>query len=151
MNLEHEFTYIALLKPPVDVGAGPFGIRHYVEVVGGTVKGKRLNGKILGGGDWILVGSDGCARTDVRVVLQTNDGAALYGQVTGILQNLPKLLEAWGKGSKTEFSDHYFRAAVKLETGDARYSWVNQSIFVAEVRALTQSGPAIEYSVYRVT
>lgn len=151
MNLEPEFSYIALLKAPVDIGAGPLGTRQYVELAGGTFKGKRLNGKLLsGGGDWLLFGADGCGRTDVRVDFMTDDGAAIYGQAAGIIQHPEKLLDAWAKGSETKFTDHYFRVSVKLETGDPRYAWVNQSIFVAEARALSPSGPAIEYSIYRV-
>jgi len=59
VNLEFALTLFGSLKPPVEIGAGPFGTRRYFEVSGGKVEGERLNGKVLaGGGDWLLVGPD---------------------------------------------------------------------------------------------
>lgn len=79
MRLEYEFTYSAQLKPPLNVGTGPFGTRMVFEVTGGTVEGDRLNGTILGGGaDWMLVGPDGYGRLDVRAQLAAKDGAIVY-------------------------------------------------------------------------
>jgi hypothetical protein len=37
----------------------------------------------------------------------------------------------------------------RLETGDPRYEWVNQTVFVAEGRL--HRGPVVEYRVFRVT
>jgi len=48
-----------------------------------------------------------------------------------------------------EWGDSYFRTAPRLETGDERYRWVNDLVFVSEGRGL--SGPAVEYRTYRVT
>ena len=53
INIEYEFSYLATLKEPLQIGAGPFGARAFVEVTGGTFEDKRLNGKILAeGGDY---------------------------------------------------------------------------------------------------
>ena len=32
MNLVHEFTYTAMLKEPLQIGAGPIGTRAYFEL-----------------------------------------------------------------------------------------------------------------------
>jgi Protein of unknown function (DUF3237) len=148
MNLEYEFTYVANLKAPLQIGAGPFGTRNFFEVTGGTFEGKRLNGKILtGGGDWILVGPDGFGRLDVRAQFVTNDGAALYLHYTGLIQMNDKVAKALASGNTTDYGDQYFRTTPRFETGDARYAWLNQAIFVAEGRV----GPGrVEYKVYRV-
>jgi hypothetical protein len=42
----------------------------------------------------------------------------------------------------------HFRTTPRIETGDPRYEWLNQTIFVAEGRL--QPGRVIEYKVYRV-
>jgi len=77
-ELVYEFTYRAQIKPPLDVGAGPFGHRMIFEVTGGEVEGERLNGIIgSGGGEWFLAGADGFGRIDVRFQLTTDDGAHL--------------------------------------------------------------------------
>lgn len=149
MNLEYEFSYVANLKPPVEVGAGPFGTRNFFECTGGTAEGKRLSGKLLtGGGDWLLLGPDGYARLDVRAQMLTDDGAVLYVYYTGVLEMNAKVAEALAKGATTDYGDQYFRTTPRFETGDPRYAWLNHTIFVAEGRV----GPGrVEYKVYRVT
>ena len=148
MNLEYEFSYVATLKPPVQIGAGPFGTRIFAEVTGGTVEGKRLKGKVLtGGGDWALIGTDGYARLDVRAQFLTDDGAPPYVQYTGLLEMNQKVADALAIGGSTDYGDQYFRTTPRFETGDPRYAWLNKSLFVAEGRF----GPGqVEYKVYRV-
>lgn len=148
MNLEYEFTYRADLKPPVQIGNGPYGARNFFEVTGGTFEGKRLKGKILsGGGDWLLNGADGFSRLDVRAQFLTDDGAAIYLSYYGIIEMSEKVANALTRGEKTDYADQYFRTAPRFETGDPRYAWLNQSVFVGEGRV----GPGfVEYKVYRV-
>ncbi|MET0153450.1 MAG: DUF3237 domain-containing protein [Candidatus Binatia bacterium] len=150
MKLEYEFSYRAELKPAVTVGAGPYGTRLVVEVTGGSFEGARLNGKILtGGGDWLLAGSDGFGRLDVRAQFVTNDGAAIYAQYFGLLQLTDKVQQALAAPEVgTDFADQYFRSAPRFETGDPRYAWLNQTLFVGEGRI--RPGRTVEYKVYRV-
>ncbi len=148
MNLEYEFSYRAGLKPPVQIGAGPFGNRSFFEVTDGSFEGRRMKGKILtGGGDWLLAGADGFSRLDVRAQLLTDDGAAIYVYYTGLVEMSEKVASALTAGGSTDYADQYFRTAPRFETGDPRYAWLNQSLFVAEGRV----GPgSVEYKVYRV-
>ena len=149
-SLEYEFTYRATLKPPLNVGAGPYGNRIVAEVTGGDFEGPRLKGKILSGGaDWALVGPDGRARLDVRVQLLTGDGAGIYLAYYGIIEFNAKAQQALEKQIGTEFADHYWRTNPRLETGDPRYAWLNQTLFVGEGRMLPSL--VVEYRVYRVT
>ena len=39
-----------MLKPPVEIGAGPYGTRLYFEVTEGNVTGERISGRVLSGG-----------------------------------------------------------------------------------------------------
>lgn len=150
MEIDFEFTYRAQLKPPVSVGPGPFGEREVFEVTEGTFEGERLNGRILsGGGEWFLVGPDGYGRIDVRIQLQTVDGASIYVQYFGLLELNEAVQEfIGGQREETQFGDQYFRIAPRLETGDSRYAWVNQTVFVAEGRGI--AGFGVEYRVFRV-
>ena len=149
MQLEHEFTYRAKLKQPLNVGAGPYGVRTVFEVIDGAVEGKRLNGTVLSGGaDWLLVGADGWGRLDVRAQFATKDNAIIYVSYFGVMQMNDAVQQAVLAGKGTEYTDQYFRTAPRLETGDPRYAWVNQSLFVAEGRFL--EGPGVEYEVHRV-
>ena len=150
MKLEFEFSYTATLKQPLVVGPGPFGLRMYYEITGGTAEGGRLSGRLVGGGgDWILVGADGWGRLDVRGQLQTDDGAVIYVSYVGFLEMNERVQQAIASsGAATDYRDQYFRTTPRLETGDPRYDWVNRTLFLAEGRI--QPGPSVQYRVYRV-
>lgn len=150
MDLELEFTYDAKLAPALSPGAGPYGTRLVMSVVGGRAKGTRISGSLVGAGaDWLVIGPDGWARLDVRAQIQTNDDAVIYTSYTGLLQLTDKVMAAIATGAEaTEFDDQYFRTTPRLETGDERYAWVNQTLFVARGRLIPGG---VEYEVYRVT
>jgi len=147
MDLVHEFTFTAKLKPPLPIGAGPIGTRMYYDVVGGEVVGDRLRGTILGGGEWALIGPDGFLRVDVRLQVESHDGAHLYVQYTGLLGLNEAVQGAMASGAGTEFDDQYFFTNPRIETGDERYAWVNTTFFVGEGRVLPDLG--VEYRVWR--
>jgi hypothetical protein len=151
MELVLEFTFEATLAGgSLMLGNGPYGTRAIVTVAGGWVKGDRISGTLVGaGGDWVLVGPDGFGRLDVRAQIQTDDGAVLYLTYPGLLEMNYKVAAALaGSSEGTDFADHYFRSTPRLETGDPRYAWANQTIFVGRGRL----GPGtVLYEVYRVT
>jgi hypothetical protein len=152
MELKFEFGVVAKLAEPLQVGPTPFGLRLIFTVVGGRVEGERIKGEMLGGGaDWMLVGPDGWGRLDVRGQIRTDDGAILYIQYPGVLEMNEKVQLAVGDpaAASTDFGDQYFRTTPRLEAGDPRYAWVNQTLFVAEGRL--RPGPSVEYRVHRVT
>ncbi len=49
LGLEFEFQFNGMLKPPVEIGAGPYGTRLYFEVTEGKVTGERISGRVLSG------------------------------------------------------------------------------------------------------
>ena len=150
VSLRYECTYRASLKPPLDFGQGPYGTRSFFEVTGGEVWGERLNGKLLtGGGDWALIGPDGRARLDVRVQIETVDAARILLTYYGILEVNDVMQKALATAGGTEYGDHYFRTTPRFETGDPRYAWLNETVFVGVGRLLP--GLVVEYEVYRVT
>jgi hypothetical protein len=145
MELVHEFDYYGTLKPPVS-----FGSRMFLEVVEGQVSGKRLNGRLLsGGGDWIVIGTDGWGQVDVRGQIGTEDGASIYTHYTGLLELNDKVMTAIASGAGTDWDDQYFRTTPRFETGDERYKWLTTSLFVSEGRL--KEGGNVEYRVFRIT
>ena len=147
MNLVQECSFKAMLKPPVPIGAGPIGVRMYYDVIGGEVTGERLRGKVLGGGEWALIGPDGFLRIDVRVQVETHDGAYLYIQYVGLLGLNDAVQRALATGGGTDYGDQYFFTNPRIETGDPRYAWVNTTFIVGEGRVLP--GLGVEYRVWR--
>jgi len=147
MKLVEECSFKAMLKPPVPIGAGPIGTRMYYDVIGGEVTGERLRGKVLGGGEWALIGPDGFLRIDVRVQVETHDGAYLYIQYVGLLGLNDAVQRALATDGGTDYGDQYFFTNPRMETGDPRYAWVNTTFFVGEGRILP--GLGVEYRVWR--
>jgi hypothetical protein len=149
MELVHEFDLHAELGDSLVPGAGPLGTRMIVSVASGSVKGDRINGKVAGAGaDWVMVGPDDYGRIDVRMQVVTDDAAVIYIAYTGLLELSDRVVAAMMGTGTTDFGDQYFRTTPRLETGDARYAWVNTTLFVAEGR-ITESG--VEYRTFRVT
>jgi hypothetical protein len=101
-----------------------------------------------GGGDWIVVGPDGYGRIDVRLQFETDDGAHVYLQYFGLLEINQVVGQAMATGAGTSYEDQYFRTTPRFETGDPRYAWMNQGVFVARGRLC--EGGGVEYEVSRV-
>jgi feruloyl esterase len=147
MKLDYLMTYHADLKPPVAVGQGPLGLRQIYDVAGGTFEGPRLRGTILpSGADWLLVGSDGIGRLDVRGTFVTDDGALIYMQYFGVLDFAPVAAKL-ASGAEIDFGETYFMTAPRFETGDERYAWLNRIAAVGEGRGGTGW---VEYRVYQL-
>jgi len=119
----------------------------YYDVAGGEVTGDRLNGTILGGGEWALIGPDGFLRVDVRAQVETHDGAFLYIQYLGLLEVNEAVQDALAKGTGTDYGDQYFYTNPRIETGDERYAWVNTTFFIGEGHITPNLG--VEYRVWR--
>ena len=154
IHLVHEFTCRIACGPPFDAGTGPYGGRQYYEITGGTVAGSRLTGKLVGsGGDWMLTGPDGYMRMDVRVQIETGDGAVICAHYFGPAEANDKLKQAVIACAPTEFDDASIRSHWVLETGDSRYRWVNQSVFAGQGRLLPASPGVLgfEHQVYRLS
>src|SRR3546814_16816572 len=83
--LEHLATLIVDVAPPQEVGHTPFGRRRVIPIVGGTVKGALLSGRILSGrADFQAIRSDTFTDIHARYVLETDEGETIYLQNTGI-------------------------------------------------------------------
>jgi hypothetical protein len=149
IKLAHEFSYWIAVKPPVDFGAGPLGVRTHSAITEGAATGARFEAQAVGGGgDWILAGPDGYGRVDVRMQFETHDGARVYAQYFGLLHLTEHVERALETDTGTDYADQYFRTTPRFETGDPRYAWMNQSVFVSRGR-LTR-GARFEYEVFRV-
>ena len=136
------------LDDPQEIGATPHGVRMIVPVIGGTVKGPKLNGETLAfGADWILMRSDGVGELDVRATIRTDDGELIYAYYRGILKVDPEILERVQNGEDVDPSEYYFRTTPVFETGSEKYSWLNQIICVG-VGKIEQK--RVRYSVYQI-
>ncbi|KAI6814928.1 hypothetical protein KC367_g5899 [Hortaea werneckii] len=133
------------------IGQGPFGNRSTVIFKGGRFEGPRMRGTILpGGGDWEIVQDHDDVQTahlNTRYNLQTHDGAIIYIQTTGTRTGKRSVLEKLGEDQSITPDQFRMRLNLMLETGDPRYSWVNDGVFIA---SSGRSGTQVIYDAYQV-
>jgi hypothetical protein len=107
--------------PVQQIGSTPHGTLSIFPVIGGSFEGDRLRGKVLaGGGDWVTATADGTFELDLRVTLETDDGALIYMTFTGLRDD----------------ANHYFRTLPRFETVAPKYAFLNRllAIGVGEIR-----------------
>ena len=82
---------------------------------GGTFVGPRISARVLSGGsDSLLRRSDGAMQPDVRLTVQTDDGAVILFHLTGY---------GWPDESR-------IAATLKHVCSDERYAWLSRTLCV---------------------
>lgn len=126
------------------IGAAPGGDRRVGLVAGGTFSGERLNGTVLpGGADWIITRPDGCMLLDVRIVLQTDDGALIGLTYRGLRHGPADIMAKVAAGEPVDPALYYFRTAILFETASEKYGWLNR-VFGIGTGSRTAAGPQYE-------
>ena len=111
--------------PVQEIGAGPYGARVTFPIVGGAFEGERLRGQVLpGGDDWTIKRADGVIELDLRITLQTDDGALIHMTFQGVRDDA-------APGAP------YFRTLPRFETAEPKYAFLNGLLAVGtgEIRA----------------
>jgi hypothetical protein len=119
----------------VAVGATPRGLRTIGEVTAARFEGQRFNAHLAGSAaaDWSLARPDGVVEVDVRMALQTDDGALVYLAYEGNLD--PE------RGAQPVLS------MMRFETSDERYLWLNR------IRAVGKgefAAGAVRYEIFEL-
>src|SRR5262249_31135039 len=125
-------TLQVVVPPPQKLGAVPHGTRVIAPITRGSFEGPRLRGKVVpGGGDWTLLRSDGVLELDLRVTLETDDGALIYMTSFGVRHGPPEVLAALGRGELVDPSKYYFRTSIRFETSAPQYTYLNRMIAIS--------------------
>ena len=144
----HLFTMTLAVAGMQTIGATPQGNRRIGLVAGGTFQGERLRGTVLSGGaDWIIVRPDGCTTLDVRLVLETDDKAAIGMTYRGLRHGPAAVMDRLNRGETVDPSEYYFRTAVAFETAAPKYDWLNR-IFAIGTGRRPPEGPV--YDIFEV-
>ena len=124
------------------------GERRIINITGGEFSGARLRGQVLAGGaDWQVIRGDGVAQLEARFSMRTDDGALFYVRNFGFRHGSPEVIARLFSGEEVDPSTYYFRMTPLVETGDARYAWLNALILVGSgMRTRTH----VIYDVYAV-
>ena len=142
------FTIQAELGPIQEFGHTPYGGRRVIDILGGTIRGPRLNGRILtGGADWQIIRADGAADIQARYTIESDAGARILVNSAGLRHGPPEVLAALARGDKVDPSLYYFRTVMRFETGDPANDWLNRILALAYGQREAQ---AVRLDVYEV-
>jgi hypothetical protein len=142
------FTVEAGLEPVLDLGSTPYGHRRIIGIVGGTVHGSKLKGRVLpGGADWQFIRSDGAADIQARYTIEAEGGAHILVDSVGLRHGPPEVVARLARGDTVDPALYYFRTVMRFETGDAKLGWLNRILALARGERLAQ---AVRLDVYEV-
>src|SRR3954466_7663497 len=120
MRSRHLMTLRLDTAATEDIGTTARGPRGVFPVRGGSFDG-RLRGRVLaGGGDWVTTRADGVIEVDLRVTLETDDGALIHMTFTGVRDD----------------GHEYFRTLPRFETAAPQYAFLHRllAVGIGEIR-----------------
>jgi hypothetical protein len=130
-----ELEYLCRLKvkvgAPLAIGDTGEGIREVIPIIGGTVEGPKLNGKIVpGGADWATGFKNGVWRVWARYTIELDDGT-----LVGITNS----------GSGQEGADGIFRGFTSpvFEVADGKHAWLRSAACVSVLETDMQAGSVV--------
>lgn len=153
VDIDAEPRFAHLLDIRIDFDAAqifgtPVGTRMTFVVSRGRAEGPRIAGDILaGGGDWVVLGTDGVGRLDVRATLRTDDGAYIHLTNTGRVSMGPEATARYTAGELIRHDEIYARSSPLFDTDDERYRWINA---VHTVALNQMSLSEVHYKVFEV-
>jgi hypothetical protein len=142
------FTISAELEGITSLGRTPYGERRVIGILGGSVRGPKLNGRIIpGGADWQIIRTDGAADIKARYIIETDDGARIMVNSEGLRHGPPEIMERLARGDNVDPAHYYFRTVMRFETADAKFDWLNRILALARGR---REARAVRLEVYEV-
>ncbi len=120
------------LETPQLFGKTPYGERRVINIVGGTVAGPRLRGKILpGGADWQIIRSDGVADIFAKYTVEIEGGGFVLVTSAGVRHGPPEVIARLSRGEPVDRDAYYFRTCVRFETAAPEADWLNRVLMIA--------------------
>ena len=142
------FTIHAELEGITSLGRTPYGERRIIGILGGSVRGPKLNGRILpGGADWQIIRTDGAADIRARYIIETDDGARIMVTSEGLRHGPPEVMERLARGDNVDPAHYYFRTVMRFETSDPAVDWLNRILALARGQ---REARAVRLDVYEV-
>ena len=129
-DLESEFLMELLLDVDPQLDAGHTSI---APVTGGSFSGARLQGTVHNGGAAWVPQVSGHSSLDVRITLETEDGAIIYMTYKGVV----------ARGD----SGLYWRVTPVFNTASEEYDWLNHKVFVGKSKQIEGK---VAYDIFEI-
>jgi hypothetical protein len=132
IRTEYAFTITARIGDVTTAGDLGYGVRRIIPIVGGEVRGEKVNGRVLPfGADFQIIRPNELIDLEAKYAFETDDGAVVYVENRGIRFGPVELLQKLKRGEPVDPKSIYFRTVPKFETGHENYRWLMEHIFVA--------------------
>ena len=146
--LEHVADLSVEVSPAIEIGHTAQGLRRIIPIVGGTVDGPLMRGRVLAGGaDFQAVRPEGVAVLDARYALELHDGTRVFVCNRALRRASPEVTARLVRGEPVNSSQVYFRCVPQFEAPAGPWQWLAQSVFVATG---VRHPDRVELAVYRV-
>ncbi|OZC65437.1 hypothetical protein CH276_09335 [Rhodococcus sp. 06-470-2] len=134
---------------PIDLGEVVDGHRRIVPILGGTVEGPLLRGRVLpGGADHQILRTPTLTELDARYALETDAGERVAVHNMGIRSGAEEDIDALVRGEDVPADRVYFRSQPRLSSAASRLAWMNERLFLGSGKRLPNS---IELDIYQIT
>ncbi|MCP3415394.1 MULTISPECIES: DUF3237 domain-containing protein [Bradyrhizobium] len=131
LETRYVFTITARIAEVTSAGDIGTGVRRIIPIIGGEVRGEKVNGRVLAfGADFQIIRPDELIELEAKYAFETDDGAVVYVENKGIRFGPVELLQKLKRGEAVDPKLIYFRTVPKFETGAENYRWLMQHIFV---------------------
>lgn len=139
---------IARPSETIALGVSGSGTRFIFPITGGWVRGPKVNGTVKPlGADWAFIRPDNAFIIDVRILLETDDGAFIDIIYDGIATFTDEQIEGFGQGVFPKEAQCLITP--RFQTGHSSYLWLNKIKAVASGKVFFKGDDVtVEYSVY---
>jgi hypothetical protein len=130
-GLEHVADLAVEIGEPLEVGDIGIGERRVIPILGGTVAGPRLKGRIRpAGADFQIIRPNGVTELVARYVIEADCGALIYVENAGIRHGPPGLMAKLRRGESVDPRRIYFRTAPRFETASPEHEFLMRHVFI---------------------
>jgi hypothetical protein len=128
---KYVFTLTVRIGEVTSAGETGHGVRRIIPILGGEVRGAEVNGKICAfGADFQIIRPNELIELEAKYAFETDDGAVVYVENTGIRFGPVDLLQKLKRGEPVDPNLIYCRTVPRFETGAAKYRWLMENLFI---------------------
>ena len=131
LETRYVFTLTVRIAEVTSAGEIGTGVRRIIPIIGGEVRGEKVNGKVLPfGADFQIIRPNELIELEAKYAFETDDGAVVYVENKGMRFGPVDLLQKLKRGEPVDPKLIYFRTVPKFETGAPNYSWLMENLFI---------------------
>lgn len=129
---------------PQAIGQTPDGLAMMIPIVGGTVSGPGLKGRVLpGGADWPVRRAGNLNTIDAQYALEAEDGTVIR------IRNRGVAFDEEGDGVQNTSGRRmpsYIRTVPEFIAPEGQHAWLNRAIFVGTLKV----DPSVAFVIVRI-